>query len=92
MRGVFDAAPAAGMTFLVLAAIAFSRLVPMGEALVLVRVPGVNAAEVLAITNEAEATLVSRPAPGFAVVFGDAARIRARLGAAVLWKGVSACS
>ena len=68
------------------------QLLPAGVATVLVRVADRSPAAALAIAAAADAALVSLPAPGFAVLHGDAARVRAAAGLAILWKGIPPCS
>ena len=77
--------PAALIGVTVTLALAAAQLMPQGQATVLVRMPsGRAAATPLAASH---AALLSSPAPGYAVLHGDAARIRAAFGAAVLWRG-----
>lgn len=75
-----------------MAALIGARLLPTGEATLLVRVGEGTQGAALVAAAEADASLVGIPAPGFAIVHGDAARVRATLGMAVLWNGGAPCS
>lgn len=86
-----ELAPAALLAASVTAALAYAQLVPFGDAMVLVRVPPRPEAALMAAAK-AGAALVSTPAPGFAILHGDASRIRAVLGLAVTWQGRAPCS
>ncbi len=79
------------LTLCVCGSIAGAHLVPLGRATVLVRVPRSDSMAALKAA-ESGAALVSLPIPGFAVLRGDAARIRAHLGLTVLWQGVAPCA
>jgi hypothetical protein len=87
-----DLAPAMLIGVCLTCAAASTQLVPIGEELLLVRLkdPGPDAA--LSAALAAEATLVTIPAPGFAVLYGDASRTRAALGLTTLWRGSASCS
>ncbi len=79
---------AVGVTALVCAA----QLLPFGRTMLLVRVAGDGPGPALAAASVADAALVGMPAPGFAVVYGDASQVRRALGLAVRWKGSALCS
>ena len=87
-----DLLPAATMSGIVLSVICGVQVLPFGTARLLVHVQGRDLGAALAVAARADAALVSAPAPGFAVVFGDAAHVRAALGLAVVWKGRPPCS
>jgi hypothetical protein len=72
------------------AALAAGQCLPLGDATVLVRTPSSQSALLLAARSGA--ALVGVPAPGFAVLHGDAARIRAAAGFTSLWQGQAPCS
>nr|WP_321984563.1 hypothetical protein [uncultured Lichenicoccus sp.] len=89
---ILELAPAALIALAVLAGAVGRELLPAGEATVLVRVaPGLREAPLLAAAGTG-AALVAIPAPGFAVLHGNAARIRSVLGLAVVWPGNAPCS
>lgn len=87
-----DFVPAALSGILVVAALIGARLLPVGEATLLVRLGNDTQAAALVAAAGADASLVGIPAPGYAIVHGDAARVRATLGVAVLWNGGAPCS
>ena len=87
-----DLAPAAVISLGVTMATLAAQLLPFGTATVLVRLADAAPASALRAAAGADAALVAIPAPGFAVLHGDAARVRAALGLAVLWKGRPPCS
>jgi hypothetical protein len=72
------------------AALAAGQCLPLGTATVLVRTPSPQTA--LALAASSGAALVAMPAPGFAVLHGNATRIRANAGFTFLWQGATACS
>ncbi len=86
-----DLIPATTLSLYVCATLAAAHVHPSGEAIVLVRVPNNPRAAALAAAATG-AALVALPSPGFAVLHGDAARIRARLGLTVLWQGGAPCA
>jgi hypothetical protein len=86
-----DLIPSTALTLCVCATIAAAHVLPLGRATVLVRVPQ-DERHALLKAAESGAALVSLPAPGFAVLRGDAARIRAHLGLSVLWQGAAPCA
>jgi len=88
---LIDILPAISMTLVVTLVLGCLPLLAVGETTVLVRVPPGEPAAALRIAAAAGAVLVSEPSPGFAVLFGDAARIRNVTGLAVTWKGAPAC-
>ncbi len=87
---VADLFPAAGIGAFVSLSLAAAQVLPLGAATVLVRAPAPRDAAIEAAVTGAE--LVAIPAPGFAVLRGDAARIRHWLGLAVVWRGGALCS
>jgi hypothetical protein len=69
---------------------ATAALLPMGETMMVVRVaPDGGAARAAAAAG---AALVRVPAPGYAVLWGDAARARRALGLVADWKGIGPCT
>lgn len=82
--------PAAMLGAAVSLVLGAAQLLPTGEAMLLVRAPTAEAA--LAAADRADAALVGIPAPGFAIVHGDAARIRGALGLAVNWNASARCA
>lgn len=84
--------PAAGLSLIVTAVLGALQLMPLGHGLLLVRVRGEDSGAALLAAAAADAALVSVPAPGFAVVYGDASTVRTALGLAVSWKGNASCS
>lgn len=66
-----------------------AELMPTGREMVAIRVAHESALRMAAASG---ADLVSLPAPGFAVLYGDARRIRAVAGVAWHWTGHAPCS
>ncbi len=89
---VSEILPAVGLALSVTAMIGAMQLMPLGEGLLLVRVGDEDPRSALMTAAKAGAALVSIPAPGFAVVYGDAARVRKAVGLAVTWKGNALCA
>ena len=87
-----DLIPAASIAVVVTAAVCAAQLLPFGRTMLLVRVPGDGLGPALAAASVADADLVAIPAPGFAIVYGDASQVRRALGLAVRWKGSALCS
>jgi hypothetical protein len=87
---VSDFLPAAALASAVTLVAGALPLLPHGQAVVLARLP-VNTIALRAAAS-ADAALVSEPAPGFAVLFGDAGRIRRALGLVVVWHARPLCS
>ena len=87
-----DLLPAALLAFLLAIVSATARMLPFGQADLLIRVPDASHVSALLLAARAGAALKSLPAPGFAVLHGDSAQIRAASGLAVIWKGKSPCS
>jgi hypothetical protein len=87
-----EVGPAALMGLFVTVGVLVSRFAPLGDVSVLVRLSDKtsNSAFVAAATTDAALVLI--PSPGFAVLHGDGARIRAALGVTILWKGSAPCS
>ena len=89
---IAELAPAAFIALIVVAGSMAAQVMPMGQASLLVRVsPAIREAPLLAAAR-AGASLVAIPAPGYAVLHGDAAHIRAVSGLAVVWQGNAPCS
>jgi len=82
---MLDLAPALVLALFTVGATAAARLRPGGEGPVLVRADGGAA-------WPPGAALVDLPAPGFAVLRGDLAAIRAAFGPAVPWRAASPCA
>lgn len=86
-----DMLPAFALLLLATGAVAAHRLLPEGEATLAVRLDrapdGLDGA--LALPGVA---LLDLPAPGLAVLRGDAAAIRARFGLSISWQGRPPCS
>ena len=89
---ITEFAPAAFIAFVVVAGSVAAQLLPQGEAVVLVRVPPALREAPLIAAARAGAALVAIPAAGYAVLHGDAARIRSISGLAVVWQGTAPCS
>jgi hypothetical protein len=88
----WDLIPAAAIAVATTAAVCAAQLLPFGQTMLLVRVPGDGTGPALVAASVADAALVGLPAPGFAVVYGDASQVRRALGLAVRWKGTASCS
>ena len=89
---IAEFAPAAFIALVVVAGSITAQMLPQGQATLLVRVPpNLREAPLLAAAR-ADAALVAIPAPGYAVLHGDAARIRSVSGLAVVWQGIATCS
>jgi hypothetical protein len=84
--------PAAGLALSVTALICGMQLMPFGRGMFLVRVHDSDPTAALMQAASAGAAFVRSPAPGFAVVYGEAARVRAALGLTVPWIGNAPCS
>ena len=65
---------------------------PFGKGVLLVRARDSTPASALMRAAVADADFVSIPARGFAVVYGDAAKVRAVFGLATPWKGGAPCA
>ena len=87
-----DLLPAALLAFGLIVVSVTVRMLPFGSANLLVRVPDAQHGSALLLAARSNASLMSIPAPGFAVLRGDAASVRAASGLAVIWKGRAACS
>jgi hypothetical protein len=87
-----EVAPAVLIGLFLTTSVIISQLMPLGEASVLVHLSDKAPNSALAAAAAADATLVVIPSPGFAVLHGDAARIRAVLGMTIVWKGKAPCS
>ncbi len=87
-----DVLPAAALLLLVTGVLAVAHLRPSGAGLFLVRLGPAGVAGLLGSRALADVDLVAIPAPGFAVLHGDAGRIRSVAGLTVAWEGGVACS
>jgi hypothetical protein len=85
-------APAATIAVLAAGALCAAELLPFGKTLLLVRLPTPGVGTALAAAAAADSAFVAIPAPGYAVLYGDASKVRAALGLAVPWKETSQCS
>ena len=89
---IVELVPATLIALVVVAGSVAAQVMPVGEASLLVRVPpDVREAPLLAAAS-AGATLVAIPASGYAILHGNAARIRAASGLAIVWQGKAPCS
>ena len=84
--------PAAGLALFVTAILCGLQLMPVGYGMLLVRFDSKDPSSVLVAASTADAEFVSIPAPGFAVVYGEASKVRAALGLAMSWEGNVPCS
>lgn len=84
--------PAAGVALSVTVILCVVQLVPFGEGMCLVRVDPTDPGTAFLAAARAHVAIVNRPAPGFAVVYGQASTIRSAFGLAVPWKGKVLCS
>ena len=89
---VSEIIPASGLALSVIATLCGLQLMPFGKGMYLVRVDGEDPGSALMAAATANAALVSNPAPGFAVVYGEASEVRTALGLALPWKGNPPCS
>ncbi len=89
---VSEIIPAAGLALSVTTILCGLQLMPSGIGMLLVRVHGDDARSALMAAAMADAAFVSSPAPGFAVVYGEASKVRTALGLAVPWKVNAPCS
>lgn len=89
---VSDVLPAAGLALSVAGMMCALQLMPFGTGLLLVRVPEDGAGSALMAAARADAAFVSSPAHGYAVLYGDASKVRAAVGLAVSWRGQAPCS
>ena len=87
-----DLLPSAALALSVTLAIAGSQLLPGDDAPVLVRLGDAGIERLFADPVLQDVALVDTPAPGFAVLKGDAGRIRSSLGLTVAWNGKTPCS
>lgn len=86
-----DLIPALTLAFLVTTGIAAGRLLPQGDMPVLVHVGSSGLANAFQKPGMADVLLVGLPAPGFAILKGNAAKIRAALGLTISWQGRVPC-
>ena len=87
-----ELSPAAALALFVMVAIFGLQLHPFGKGLFLVRAHDRTPRSALMAAADARGALVGIPAPGFAIIYGEAAKIRAALGLTVLWKGNAGCT
>jgi len=92
IRETRDFVPAMAIAVLVTAALAGAMLFPVGKTILLVRLPQEGVAAALTAAALADVVFVSIPAPGYAVLYGEASQVRRALGLAVPWKGNALCS
>jgi hypothetical protein len=84
--------PSAAIAFGVTSVLCAAELLPFGKATVLVRLSLTTSEAGLIAAARSGAAYVGSPAPGYAVLYGDAARIREAAGLAVRWKGYGPCA
>lgn len=87
-----DFAAAAIIGVVVVGGLCAAPLLPFGKSLLLVRLATDGKDPAATIAARAGAELVNIPAPGYAVIFGDAATARAAFGVAVAWRGLALCA
>jgi|GEM_PF-4093448 len=87
-----DLLPAVALMLMIVGMITGLQLMPYGRKMLLVRLHDADPQSALKAAAMAQAAFVGSPAPGFAIVYGQAARVRAALGLAVVWKGNGLCS
>ncbi len=92
ISGTRDFAPAMAMAIFVTTSLGVAELLPFGKKILLVRVTQDGAGAALNAAALADAALVSVPAPGYVVLYGDASQVRRAVGLAVPWKGTALCS
>ncbi len=86
-----ELAPALGLAVIVTGALCAAQLRPTGTQMLLVRADDEGSA--VAAASASGAALVGVPAPGYAVLYGDAARVRQAAGLAVPWRrGALGCA
>jgi len=83
--------PAGGIVGAVLLFGLVPTVFPTGTRLVLVPVGPASGVAALDAAASVDAALVTLRPSGFAVLYGDAARIRARFGFAIAWQGERVC-
>jgi len=83
--------PVSGILGLVLLLGLGPVLFPAGTGLLLVRLPNGSDLAALEAVAAVPAALVALPRPGFAVLHGDAAAVRARFGWVFGWQGGAPC-
>ena len=74
------------------AALCAAELLPFGKTILLVRLSTEGVGAALAAAANADSAFVGIPAPGYALVYGEASQVRGALGLAVSWKGPNLCS
>ena len=87
----YDLIPAATIALSVIAILGGAELLPVGKDMLLVRVSDRTPVAGLIAAASADAAYISSPAPGFAVLYGQSAQIRAAYGFAVRWRGFGLC-
>lgn len=91
LTNAWDILPAAGLAVVVTAALLGMQLLPLGTGAWLIRLPDQDPCAALIAAARADAALINTPAPGFAVLYGDASRVRTALGLAIAWQGTASC-
>jgi hypothetical protein len=84
--------PALALASVVTLVLAWARLEPYGTANMLVRLPSSRPDAAIVAASVADAALMAIPAPGFAVLRGDASKIRHAIRFAVGWEGAAGCA
>jgi hypothetical protein len=79
---------ASAATFVLL----WASLVPSGTATMLARLPSTQQNAAIVAAADADAALLSAPRPGYAVLRGDATKIRHALHFAIGWEGAAGCA
>ena len=84
--------PALALCLATTSAVVAARLLPEGYGPVLVHLGPSGLAGALAAPGMEDVALIDTPAPGYAVLWGEAARIRSALGLTISWQGNAPCS
>jgi hypothetical protein len=84
--------PAVGLALFVMTFLCGLQIFPVGNKMLLVRVRNDEARSVLMMAGMADVALVAIPAPGLAVVYGEASKVRTAFGLAITWNGNAPCS
>jgi hypothetical protein len=87
-----DLVPAVIIAVSAAAALCAAELLPFGKTMLLVRLSGEGVGPALAAAAAANSAFVGIPAPGYAVIYGEASQVRGALGLAIPWKEVDLCS
>ena len=92
VRNAKDLVPALTIAASAAAALCAAELLPFGKTMLLVRLPREGVEAALTAAAKADAAFVGIPAPGYAVIYGEASQVRGALGLAVPWKETKLCS